>query len=294
MTYSAFQKLVVSHFQKELGDTASVSIQTIQKNNQVCLDGLIVAEPDSNISPTLYLNYYYKALCDGMSVDSVLARLLDAYRANKPDGSIDVSFFTDYQKVSGHILCKLINTRQNQELLQDIPHLPFFDLSIVFYCLITSLPVGSATILIRNSHLNFWQTTPEMLYHCARSNTPRLLPPKLIDMNRFLSRYLTQENIPASASPMYILTNSQKLYGAAGMLNERILTNFALTKQSDFYILPSSIHEVLLLPADENFTSSELNKMVQEVNESQLSREEVLSDHVYYYSLKKQAIELIP
>lgn len=291
MTYLTFQQLVVAYFQKELGDTVNVTIQPIQKNNHICLDGLIISEPDCNISPTLYLDYYYREFCNGTALDTILSQLLTAYHNSKADHNIDISFFTEYKQVAPRILCKLINTRQNEELLQDIPHLPFLDLSIVFYCLLTPFPSGNATILIHNEHLAFWDATPQMLYECALSNTPRLLPPKLLDMNQFLSSHLESQNAPALLSPMYILTNSQKLYGAAGMLNKHILSNFALTKQSDFYILPSSIHEVLLLPCEQSFEPSGLNKMVQEVNDSQLSREEILSDHVYYYSLKTLSIE---
>lgn len=293
MTYSAFQQLVAAHFQKTLGDKVQISIQSIPKNNHICLDGLIVTEPDCNISPTLYLNYYYREFCNGASIDSILARLLDTYYASRADSNIDVRFFTDYDQVSPRILYKLINTAQNQELLQDIPHISFLDLSIVFYCLLTPFSSGNATILIHNHHLSFWNATTEMLYQCAVANTPRLLPPKLLDMNHFLSSHLPNQDTPPFVSPMYILTNSQKLYGAAGMLNQHILSNFALTRQSDFYILPSSIHEVLLLPSDKAFDPAELNKMVQEVNDSQLSREEILSDHVYYYSLKNHAIEVM-
>lgn len=135
-----------------------------------------------------------------------------------------------------------------------------------------------------------------MLYQQAILNTPRLLPPKLLDMNTLLREFASGilDTAPSAPSPLYVLTNSQKLYGASSILYSRILENFALTKKSDFYILPSSIHEVLLLPADSQTSPVELNKMVQDVNQTQLSREDILSDHVYYYSLQEQAIQMIP
>lgn len=59
MTYSEFKRLVLSFFREQLGASTELSIQPVTKNNQVILDGLIILESGCNVSPTLYLNYYY-------------------------------------------------------------------------------------------------------------------------------------------------------------------------------------------------------------------------------------------
>ena len=71
-----------------------------------------------------------------------------------------------------------------------------------------------------------------------------------------------------------------------------LLHDFARRIGSDFYILPSSVHEVLLIPADNQISMSTLSSMVRDVNSSQLAREEILSDHVYYYSLETDQITM--
>lgn len=296
MTYSEFQQLAVSFLREQLGPSTEISVQPVTKNNHVVLDGLIILEPGCNASPTLYLNYYYDMVKNGTPAPNVLQQLLQTYRQNKPEENIDIRFFTEYKNVSGRILYKLINAGQNAKLLPEIPHIKFLDLAIVFYCLVSTNEMGSATILIRSQHLSFWNATPDMLYQQAVQNTPRLLPPKLLDMNTLLREFAPGilDTAPSAPSPLYVLTNAQKLYGASSILYSRILKNFALTKKSDFYILPSSVHEVLLLPAESHTNPLELNKMVQEVNQTQLSREDILSDHVYYYSLQEQKIQIIP
>lgn len=295
MTYSEFKQLVLSYLREQLGHSVKISIQPVIKNNHVTFDSLLILEPGCNATPSLYLNYYYDKLKNGADIESVLRLLLDTYQSNKLTENIDVRFFTEYENVSGRILYKLINTSQNKELLQEIPHIKFLDLAIVFYCLVSTNDVGSATILIRNQHLSLWDVTPDMLHQQAAYNTPRLMPPKLIDMNSLLQEFAPDfiDSNSFTPSPLYVLTNSEKLYGAAAILNAGILKNFSITKNSDFYILPSSIHEVLLFPANQQLNPAELNKMVQEVNQTQLSREDVLSDHVYYYSLQEQSIQIV-
>ena len=282
MTYSEFKQLVLSYFKEQLGHSVKISIQPVIKNNHVTFDGLLILESGCNATPSLYLNYYYDKLKNGAD----LRLLLDTYQSNKLTENIDVRFFTEYENVSGRILYKLINASQNKELLQEIPHIKFLDLAIVFYCLVSTNDVGSATILIRNQHLSLWNVTPDMLHQQAAYNTPRLMPPKLIDMNSLLQEFAPDfiDSNSFTPSPLYVLTNSEKLYGAAAILDARILKNFSITKNNDFYILPSSIHEALLLPKEKGSDDiTGLNLIIQDINASQVPKEEILSDHVYIF-----------
>lgn len=132
MTYSEFKRLVLSFFREQLGASTELSIQPVTKNNQVILDGLIILESGCNVSPTLYLNYYYDMIKAGTPTQTVLQQLLQTYQLNKPEENMDIRFFTEYQNVSGRILYKLINASQNMKLLQEVPHIKFLDLAIVF------------------------------------------------------------------------------------------------------------------------------------------------------------------
>jgi len=85
------------------------------------------------------------------------------------------------------------------------------------------------------------------------------------------------------SEPMYVVSNTQRIYGAAVILYEGVLEAFAKKIGGDFYILPSSIHETLFIPANTGIEQEELLKMVREVNEKEVSPDEELSDHVYRY-----------
>lgn len=294
MTYQNFKDAVIAYLFDALDDSAQISVQPILKNNQVVLDGLTITEHDCNISPTIYLNYYYDELQNGRPIEELQKQILSTYLSNKPTESIDISFYTSYQNISGRILFKLIHAKENEELLKEIPHLPYLDLAIVFYCLISTTPTGSATILIRSQHLTFWNISVDELYQQALTNTPTLLKAEIKSMNDIMSELLTPPELAeltkADSSPMYVLTNAQKLYGAVCILYPDILHQFALQCSKDLFILPSSVHEVLLLPADNSASIEELNQMVCDVNETQVQNEEILSNHIYLYSLSKQTI----
>ena len=301
MTYDTFKEQILAGMKARI-PLASLSIQSVVKNNNVQLDGLTIMEGGTNLSPTIYLNYFYETYQNGVEFSSILDTILHTYQSNKPRGKIDTSFFTDYANVRPHIAYKLIHYERNRLLLADLPHFRYLDLAIVFYCLVSSSPSGSATILIRKDHLRFWNISPTQLFDAAKENTPRLLSYDLRNMKDLMEELLAPAHSTlsdpdikkedAAICPMYVLTNQNKLNGASCILYEHLLEHFADRLCCDLYILPSSIHEVILIPATSDTSYQELSQMVQEVNDTQVSPEEILSDHVYYFSRSSGSIRM--
>ena len=91
---------------------------------------------------------------------------------------------------------------------------------------------------------------------------------------------------------MYVLTNTQKLYGAGCMLYPGLLEAISEKLDADLYLLPSSIHEVILLPAESRICQKELAEMVDSINRTELAADEILSSSVYYYSRTQQALSI--
>ena len=288
--YSQFKQQIVSSLQKQLGTETRITIQDIVKNNDTHLDGLTILPENSCVCPTIYLKYYFQKYENGCPISEITGQILAVYRENLPASSIDFSFFTDYTQVRSNIVFKLINYERNPELLSDVPHYRFLDLALVFYCLIETSPDGCASILIHNRHLSYWNITDDDLFALAQQNTPRLLAYELRDMTDVLRELFAAEpsvcedNASLSPASMYILTNRAKRNGSVCILYDNLLLNFANRLGCDLFILPSSIHEVLLIPANCQTETKDLSEVVREVNSCQLSREEILSDHVYYFS----------
>ena len=298
MEFTNFTTLVRNEVEKRAGENYHVKLNDVVKNNGIILRGITLMQDDSNISPTIYLNPYYDAYENGeTTLGTVIDEVIDTYERNKVNRSIDMRFFLDYDSVKTRITYKLINTEKNKELLNDIPHIPFHDLSIVFQCLISGERFGNATILIHNVHLQLWKVNARELYERAMENTPILQGYDVTDMNTVLEEMRAFEGIEDTEYeediqqqvPMYVLSNKSRVHGAACILYPDILKDFATVVEKDLYVLPSSIHEVILLPAEGTEDSEQLKSMVHEINESQVEDEEVLSDSVYFYRRRDDA-----
>lgn len=288
MTYQEFKRNTLHAISTKLGSSYRVALQDIIKNNDTHLDGLTILSENSNISPTIYLNYYYEQYLNGKSLSRIYEDIMLSYRKNAPVKNIDISFFTDFEKVKDHIIFKLVNYERNKELLSKVPHIRYLDLAIVFNCFVESFTDGYATILIYEHHMSYWNLKVDDLYTLAMRNTPKLLHYQLQDMADVLTELFRVERPDwllenFEPIPMYVLSNASKLNGSGCILYEDLLAHISNEIDSDFYILPSSIHEVLLIPVKHASSYDELSAMVREINATQLSREEILSDHVYFY-----------
>lgn len=117
MTYQEFKHHILSGVQDALGSDFTLSVQDIIKNNDTHFDGLTILSPQCNLAPTIYLNEYYERYQRGTTPQEIISDILEIYHTHKTDHKIDVSFFTDYDKVKSRIVFKLINYERNRELL---------------------------------------------------------------------------------------------------------------------------------------------------------------------------------
>lgn len=289
MNYQSFQDLIIEQLDEHIPDPKKITIETFRRINGQISDGLIIMQNDVNIAPTIYLAPYYSQYKNGRRFSDILSDILEAYEKNRPTLSIDNSFFTDFSKIREHLVFKLVNYQLNETLLEDVPHFRFLDLAVIFYFLLFAEPTGNASILIHNKHLAYWDTTPEEIFSIAKENTPRLLPHELHRMSDILPGEAQEMQNELS---MYVLTTSNNLNGACCMLYPNVIKDFSARMDCDFYILPSSIHEIILLPTDDCDSIEQLSHMVNHINEIEVAEEDILSSHAYYYSRKDDCISM--
>lgn len=304
MEINTFAGKVRDAVEKKLGETYKVEVREVQKNNGVILHGLLILTDDRNVIPTLYLEPFWEAYESGTSLAEIVRRLIRIYREDLPKTSIDMEFFRYFEKVSERICYRLIRQKGNEELLQDIPHIPFLDLAICFFYAYSGEALGEGAILIHDSHVELWSTTVKELLELAQKNTPRLFPWRCNSMENVLHEMMTEEEylngVPQEESrdflagnPLRVLSNVQRVQGASCMLYPGLLKQLAGKEENSFYILPSSIHEVILLTDRRMETPEQLKEMIAEVNRTQVAPEEVLSDSLYYYDSRKENIRLV-
>ena len=296
MTKRKFYESVAESVSEVLGSEVIVELQEVTKVN-LSLDGLTIRKQGENIAPTIYLNQYFNQFNDGRAMDDIVRDIIRVYENNQPENIMDVfktEDFYDFDKMKEKIVLKVINTERNLDLLEQVPHLDMegLGLSVVFY---VSLMTGeqSAGILIKNEHLKLWEKTVSDLTSLAEINTNRMHAFTIKSMNEVLSGMFGFEEdlIPEDVPALYVLADENKTFGASQLYLKNKIREFAKQQDCDVYILPSSIHELLLLRADfPNLEPSYLKEMVYEVNATQVSEEEFLFDGAYKFELSTDKI----
>lgn len=300
MEYREFLENVRKEVESRYDSNVSVKLNHVMKNNGTELDGITIMEKDKNIAPTIYINSFYDRYREGVSLKAVVSEIIRIYNQNKNSININADYFENYENVRKTIVYKLVNYQKNKKLLEDVPYKRVLDLAVVFYCLIEQRKGVSATALIHNEHLRIWNVTEDEIYNDALKNTPVLLAGSIVPMSKILSEIAGTAPVDndekvceyTGEDILYVLTNSSRVNGAACILYDNLLKKFANDVHSDLYILPSSVHEVIIVPKKNAFDKSELADMVREVNEQGVSQDEILSDNVYEYNRKNGLITM--
>ena len=228
----------------------------------------------------------------GENLEKIESEILELYRKNRRENKMDVSFFTEWENVKQRIIFRLVNYAANKELLNEVPHRRILDLAVVYYCLVESNSEADATILIHSPHMESWKVTEDVLFHAALENTPCLQKACVVNMEQVCRGILEEKDSDLGIPKMMnIMTNANRTNGAGVILYQDVLKEFAEEMGHDLYIIPSSIHETILLPMLGDDWEA-LSQMVKEVNATQLAPEEVLSDHVYEYRRAKNVISM--
>lgn len=269
-----------------ISDTLKKEVQIVNplKLNNVRHYGLVIMEPDSNTSPTIYLEPFFERFLDTDNWAGIVKDILAFYFNNRPGDSFDVKWFRDFNQIRKNLVYRLVNYEANQELLSMVPHTRFLDLAKIYYA---DCQIGetSGSILIYHRHVKEWKITEDELMAAAEENTPRLYPAKL----QPLSSALKTEN-DTGPVPMFVLSNTGNQNGAAAVCYKDVLESFSQKTEDDLVILPSSVHETILLPLQKSNKMDSLREMVCDINRTVLDRSEFLSDNVYIYSRQNRNI----
>lgn len=291
MSFDGFCTCVRMDIQKRLGGGFEVSLKDIIKNNNTMLKGLIIMERDTNLYPTIYMECPYDRYSQGESLEEIEDSILQCYEENRTE-DFDLSFFMNWESVKDRIMYKLINYDRNRELLKEVPYRKMLDLAVVYEHFLDTDDNRSASILIRNDHMEAWGVTADELYAAASKNSPELMGYRLCSIEEIVRDIygIRVDSLPDSGKPekntmpMYVLTNEHKFHGAGCILYGNLLKEIADKWGCDICIIPSSIHETLLIPMSAAGSCAVTSQMVREVNQTQVSPEEILSDHVYQFN----------
>lgn len=294
-SYEKFCINMQNALKKKIREGSTVHLQTVRKVNGVILRGITITSESGNIMPTIYLDKFFRMYEDGSSFEEIVILFLKEYEKAGVEGDFDIQFFSEYQKVRPRLGFKLLHYEMNRELLEQIPHRKYLDLAIVCYCDIKDKRIGHGSILIRKEHMEMWEVDDEQLIQDAIKNMPHLYPVDFMNMSVVLKElYRDPANLLDVELPMFVLTNTERINGAASLLYEGQLEKIAKILDQDYYVLPSSIHEVIIVPKSKGTDEDDLSRMVDEINHEQLAREEILSNHAYRYNCQSKELIALP
>ena len=307
MEYEIFKGVVGEKFKEFLPEKyqdAQVEIRPVDKVNRT-LDGLSIrgSEPGMNISPTIYVNHMYEDYVTTENLNATLERAAEGFmKAMEQKESINVNELTNAECAKDKIVFQLINTEQNKEMLANMPHREFKDLSVIYRMVVKIDGEGIASTPVHNGLAETLGFTEEQMFKLAAENTKRLLPPVVKSMNDVMREIFMKDGMPPEIADMmlgemppeqqmYVISNNKGINGAVSMLYEDGLHDLAEKLGSDLYIMPSSIHEVIAVSTDLG-NPNELAAMVAEINMDQVALDERLSNQVYHYDKDLRKVTL--
>ncbi len=293
MELKAFADIVSRDVKKRLGSGYEISVITNRKNNSMERTGIMFRQRSSRVSPTIYIEDLLDAYNnDQKTMEDIVGEVVCRYQKSKEVSTelrwLDMSSELWQEK----IIYRLISREQNTELLNDIPYIPFLDLAITFHLVVAMDGTCMQTIQIDKNLQERWELSTEKLFKRAAENTERLLPLRINSLDGMVAGLLGAEPLSSGEdggrNDMTVLTNCLGIGGASVILYECVLDRLADKLGTDLYIIPSSIHEVIVLPVSEHDVHSALITIVREINQRYVSPDEILSDRVYIYSREER------
>ncbi|MCQ4756922.1 MAG: DUF5688 family protein [Anaerostipes sp.] len=303
MNYEIFKEVVAEKFMDYLPEEfkgMKMEVRPVEKVNQT-LDGLTMVGDGVKISPTIYINNMYDSYLKTEDLQGELVKAANIMNEAMKDAP-DMLPSVDLEKAKDNIVFQLINTEQNKQMLADAPNRQFQDLSIVYRWVMKVDETGVQSAVVRNSLAKQIGLSEEELFKAAVENTRRIFPPTVRSMNDIMREMFTKDGMPPEIADMmigemppeqtmWVISNERGINGAISMLYEDQLHDIAEKLETDLYIMPSSVHEVIAVSSDMG-DPNELAQMVAEINMDQVSLDERLSNQVYHYDKDLRKLSL--
>ena len=199
----------------------------------------------------------------------------------------------NWNKIKGKLQVRLINAVANKERLENVPHRLFLDLAVVYYLKVSESEGYYGMIEVTNHHANVWEQDEAALFKTAFENLKSNQDVSFQELRSVIQEFgVEMDDIPDEPK-VYVLSNKKRISGAIVMVNNDFLKVISVLVGGDFIILPSSIHELLILKEPETCDFSMYSSMVHDANQFCVRPEEVLSDHVYLYDCQEGKVKIV-
>ncbi len=290
MEIKEFARTVETGMKEVLGDRYLTAVKEVLKNNNCLKYGIEIRNVKSNIAPVIYVDDFFEAYTRGIiGVEAATMKCLEIFKENKIS-SVDFGYMMDFNRIKNSISCKVINFEENSKLLEKLVYTRYLDLAIVYYVTVNNMPVdGSGSMMIKKEHLKSWGVKKSDIVKAAKENSlcDEVVMENIFDLVISLKDGIDCEmfwpEMRGEDGYVFVLSNKNRYYGAKFICEIDKLEKIAEKLGERYYILPSSIHELIVIKDTGIDDIDGLRRMVHEVNNTVMIRDEVLSDNVYVY-----------
>lgn len=278
-------------------ENAKVEIETFQKVNKINkkLEGLKFVTENSKVCPIYYMDNLYKDYLSNGNFDLTMVELIEKLKFSemeKPD------FDLDFNKIKDKVILELVNSENNKGLLEKIPHRNIADLSVIYRWIIDANNDGITSAIVTNQVAEEINLSENDLFKSASENLKKTSPATIKSLEEVVMGIMNDQPEKNDQGikiddldSIYVISNTRKQYGAAAILDTELMSNIAEQMDSNIYILPSSIHECLLV-SDRFGEPEQLQQMVREVNSTEVDIKDKLSDNLYVFNKDTKKIEI--
>lgn len=294
----ALTKDIKEALDERLGSNVEVEIKHATKTNYT-YEALMVRPEDAEIGISLDASRLYDAYTDGVDYNKIVSGATDqADKALKEGPQIDIDMFSDYAKLKDKLSIEVISAERNADILTHVPHKNIEDMAIVYSFNIGMTPEGMGTVLVTNDMLDKYGITAEQLHADALESAPEIKPVVIKGMSEFLVEMMGHDQAamlgfePVDNEPVLVASVPDNIKGAGIIAYQNFFDQAAERIGGDFYVLPASVHEVLLVKDDGMISKEHLEHMVKEVNATSVDPSEKLTDNVYHYDSMEKIFEL--
>ena len=302
MSFTNFYETVSNNIKSFLPNDykdAEVSVMDYQKLNTT-YKGLIVKKKNGMISPIINLNLYYKNhqnQPDLITMEKICEKIAEVIVKTPID--VNLKSIMDYDTVKDNLFIRVSSAEKNKDILKYVPHRLKEDLAITYHVAVDMDEDVLSSTIIKNNMLKHYGITAEQLHEDANKSSYRVMTPTISSMETIIEEIIQKDLFQASPKELailqasikestqmpsfFVVSNRQRINGASVIFYPGVMKNIGNILDGNFYILPSSIHEMLVLPDDGKVSADELKLMVTEVNMTEIEPAERLTDSVYYY-----------
>ena len=281
------------------GRETTIEARTVEKTNTT-YDALTIKPIDSDVAVSINATHLFELYEKGEDfgvIASDTAKFVDNALYNSPD--FDINSVRDYSKMKERLTFEVISAERNADLLKSVPHKEIEDLAVVYRLELANCEQGVGTVLVTNQMIESYGITADRLHEDALANAPEFKPLVIETMEEVLARQMgidVVQELGLDAIPKesmtYVASVEGYVNGAGVLAYQDFMEKAAERANGSFYILPSSIHELLIIPDTGKQDFKDLENMVREVNATTVDPKEQLSDNVYHYDAKDKIFEL--